>query len=73
MITTKELPQHGVIRTRKVFALLPVYFYHGSNDKPLRTTVWLDYYLIDYKYFSGSGAWHQWTKRLLDQQITESI
>jgi hypothetical protein len=62
MKITKEIPIAGAKRTRKVFALLPTFFNHGSNNKPLRTMVWFDYYIVE-DYFEY-GKWHYGHRRL---------
>jgi hypothetical protein len=46
MKITKPIPCEGTERTRRVFALIPYWFDHGSLNEPLRTMVWLDYYLV---------------------------
>jgi hypothetical protein len=67
MIKTVELPKSGTIRTRKVFALLPVEFYHGAPDNPQKSTVWLDYYLIDECY--TDRTWYYWGTRLNTKEL----
>ena len=62
MIITKALPKDGTKRTRKSFALLPVYFDTGTLNAPERTMVWLDYYLI--KEYYGYGQWNYSGKEL---------
>jgi len=62
MKITREMPKEGTKRTRKVFALLPMFFNHGSNDKPLRTMVWFDYYIVE-EYFQY-GEWNYSGRRL---------
>ena len=56
MKITKEMPKDGTRRVRKVFALVPTFFNHGSNDNPLRTMVWFDYYYVQ-EYFQY-GTWN---------------
>jgi hypothetical protein len=67
MKITKEMPVSGTKRTRKVYAYLPTYFHHGSINNPLRTMVWLDYYLVDeyYEY----DYWH-FSRRRLDDSVS---
>ena len=64
MKITTEMPIEDTKRTRRVFALLPTFFHHGSNNKPLRTMVWLDYYIVEeyYRY----GHWRYANKRLVE-------
>jgi hypothetical protein len=64
MKITRQMPVEGTLRTRRVFALLPYWFDHGTLNEPLRTMVWLDYYLIEeiYEY----GNWRYRGKRLVD-------
>jgi hypothetical protein len=56
MKITRTLPRDGTERTRRVFALLPHWFRHGSNNEPLRTMVWFDYYLVEERWSYG-----EWT------------
>ena len=64
MKITRQMPVEGTNRTRRVFALLPQWFDHGTLNEPLRTMVWFDYYLIEeiYEY----GNWRYRGKRLAD-------
>lgn len=62
MKITKELPVSGTNRSRKVFAFLPVFFRHGSLNKPLRTMIWLEHYIVDENY--EYGTWNYRGKRL---------
>ena len=62
MKITRELPVSGTTRERRVFALLPRFFNHGPNIKPLRTMVWFDYYIIEEHY--QYGEWSYRGKRL---------
>jgi hypothetical protein len=64
MKITVPMPQEGTRRARKVFALIPTYFHHGSNNEPLRTMVWLDYYYIQEQY--QYGRW-RYNERMLDE------
>jgi len=56
MKITREMPRENTERTRRVFALLPNWFKHGSPNEPLRTMVWLDYYLVDERYSYGEWS-----------------
>lgn len=56
MKITREMPRENTERTRRVFALLPHWFNHGSLNEPLRTMVWFDYYLVDERWSYG-----EWT------------
>jgi hypothetical protein len=62
MKITREMPVENTKRDRRVFALLPTFFDHGSNDKPLRTMVWFDYYIVEeyYRY----GSWNYAKRRM---------
>ncbi len=62
MKITKEMPIEGTKRTRKVFAFLPQWFEHGSLNKPLRTMIWFDYYIVEENY--QYGGWNYRGKRL---------
>jgi hypothetical protein len=62
MKITRPMPVAGTRRTRKVYALLPKFFVHGSNNQPLRTLVWFDYYLVDETY--EYGEWNYRGRRL---------
>lgn len=62
MKITREVPKAGTQRTRRVYALLPKFFDHGSNNEPLRTMVWLDYYLVEEHY--EYGVWCYRGRRL---------
>ena len=65
MKITREMPVDGTRRTRKVFALLPTFFNHGSLNKPLRTMVWFDYYNVE-EYFQY-GKWCYGGRKLEEQ------
>ena len=66
MKITKEIPRAGTKSTRRVFAFLPKYFKHGTLNNPLRTMVWLDYYLVveEYRY----GKWERVGQRLEEKE-----
>jgi hypothetical protein len=64
MKITREMPVDDSRRVRKVFALIPTFFNHGSKNKPLRTMVWLDYYYI--KEYYQYGKWN-YSERMLDE------
>jgi len=64
MKITRDVPRDGTKRVRKVFALLPMFFDHGSNNEPKRTMVWFDHYLLE-EYFQY-GSWH-YGRRYLDE------
>jgi hypothetical protein len=57
MKITREVPAANTKRTRRVFAFLPENFAHGTQDNPLITTVWLDYYLVEEVYHYGKWKW----------------
>jgi hypothetical protein len=50
MKLTRPIPRRDTTRTRRVFALLPYWFDHGTLNEPLRTMVWLDYYLVEERW-----------------------
>ena len=56
MKITREMPKQNTERTRRVFALIPSFFNHGTNNAPLRTMVWFDDYLVDERWSYG-----EWT------------
>ena len=56
MKITREMPRENTERTRRVFAILPRWFNHGSINEPLRTMVLFDYYLVEERYSYG-----EWT------------
>ena len=62
MKITREIPREGTERTRRVFALLPHWFNHGSLNEPLRTMVWFDYYLVDERW--SYGEWNLVRRKL---------
>ena len=62
MKITREMPVDGTRRSRKVFALIPMFFDHGPNNKPLRTMVWFDYYYV--KEYYQYGKWQYGGKAL---------
>lgn len=64
MKITKSLPRDGTERTRRVFALLPYWFEHGTYHEPLRTMVWLGYYLVEERW--SYGRW-SFIKRKLEE------
>ena len=70
MKITRQMPVEGTRRTRRVFALLPQWFDHGTLNDPLRTMVWFDHYLIEeiYQY----GGWSYRGKRL-DDSVSSRI
>lgn len=62
MKITRPIPKEGTKRTKKVFAIWPMWFDHGSLNEPLRTMVWFDYYIVE-EYFQY-GQWHYGNRRL---------
>jgi hypothetical protein len=62
MKITREMPRENTQRTRRVFALIPYWFNHGSNNEPLRTMVWLDYYLVEEQW--RYGEWKYMGRKL---------
>jgi hypothetical protein len=50
MKLTRSIPRRDTTRTRRVFALLPYWFDHGTLNEPLRTMVWFDYYLVEERW-----------------------
>lgn len=68
MKITRKMPVKGTERTRKVFALVPMFFNHGSLNEPLRTMVWFDYYLVD-EYWSY--GWEYKGRRLMVDSLPE--
>lgn len=59
MKLTKELPRDGEWRERKVFAWFPMWFKHyADGGAPLRTMVWLEYYIVEECY-----QWGGWSLR----------
>ena len=62
MKTTRKLPRDGTERTRRVYAILPRWFNHGSINEPLRTMVWFDYYLVEERW--NYGEWTMIRRKL---------
>lgn len=62
MKITRPIPRNDTVRTRRVFALLPYWFEHGSLNEPLRTMVWLDHYLVEERY--SYGKWELMERKL---------
>ena len=64
MKITKQMPVEHSKRTRKVFAFLPKFFHHGSLNEPLRTMIWLDYYLVEERW--SYGGWMRVRETMID-------
>jgi hypothetical protein len=62
MKITRPIPCNDTVRTRRVFALLPYWFTHGTLNEPLRTMVWLDYYLVEERW--SYGRWELMERKL---------
>lgn len=66
MKITSVRPRENTERIRKVYALLPKWFNHGSLNEPLRTMVWFDYYYVTeyYRYggWNRAGSTHEQPK-----------
>jgi hypothetical protein len=62
MKITRPIPRDNETRDRRVFALLPHWFEHGTPNEPLRTMVWLDYYLVEERY--SYGKWELMERKL---------
>lgn len=64
MKLTEQLPRDGETRERRVFALFPTWFKHyGDGGVPLRTMVWLEYYIVEERY--QWGGWNKTGERMV--------